>query len=1076
VAADALDFRLLGALEVSSNGATAELGPPKQRALLAILLLHAGEIVPVDRLIDLLWGEHPPRTAAHSIQIYVSDLRRAIEALGGERILATRPPGYQLDADPEAIDARRFERLVEEGARQLREGDREGGTEALRTALRLWHGPALSDFAYEEFAQPYIRRFGDLHLDAIEQVASAELDAGRAAEVIPMLDAAIRDDPLRERSRELLMLALYRAGRHPEALRTYQQLRTVLADELGLDPSPSLQRLQERILLHDPSLQPREPEPAPASRRNPYKGLRSFTEADAADFFGREALVEQLLTRLQDGTRLIALVGPSGSGKSSAIGAGVIPRLREGAIPGSEHWIIAQMVPGANPLAEVRAVIPAAAGSSAGLSTLLAGDGSARATVPILAQGGRVILVIDQFEELFTIADDVARRQFLDAVTRAVSEPGSRITVMLALRADYYDRPLLHPEFAKVFTPGVENALPMTADELEAVVVGPAKRGGIDVEPSLLAALVADAADRPGTLPLLEFALTELFDRRTSAALTLDGYRALGGIRGVLSRSAEAIYGGLSRQEQDVATQVFLHLVQLGVGTSESRRRLPISDLTTLDLDPVALSTVLDAFGARRLLSFDRDSTTQQATIEVAHESLFREWDRLAGWIDQHRTALQRYEALATATDDWQAAGKHPDYLLTGTRLAEFEPWIADASVQLNDRQREFLVAGLDRRRTEEDAERARVDAQRRLERRARTRLVALAGVVVATIGAVGFAAWAGLFDQPLHVALFHTGFGEIDAIHEAGFDRAVSDFGLRGEEVLYEGAGDAELRTAAEGGADLVVVAGTVPMAANIAEEYTGTRFVYGTPVLGADNVSYLQFADNQSSYLAGVAAALTTRTGTIGFVGGVDVVDIWAFHGGYEAGARSVDPDIDVLYEYLSEVRDLSGFMNPARADEAARRMYDAGADVVFAAAGDSGVGVFEAATTLSTDQRHLWAIGVDSDQFESVLRLSGAVHPEAWRQHILTSVLKRVDIAVYDVVEHFTQGTLQPGKLTFDLASRAVDLTYSGGYITTLRRDIDAARKGINDGSIVVPCFPTERVAEARDFALGDDHCWR
>ena len=371
--AEAMEFRLLGALEVSAKGAVADLGPPKQRALLAILLLHAGEIVPIDRLIDLLWGERSPRTAAHSIQIYVSDLRRALESLGGGReVLATRAPGYQLDTDPETIDARRFERLVEEGTRQLRDGDPGGGAEALRTALRLWRGPALSDFAYEEFAQPYIRRFHDLHLDAIEQVAAAELEAGRAAEVVPMLDAAIREDPLRERSRELLMLALYRSGRHAEALRTYQQLRTVLVDELGLDPSPSLQRLQERILLHDPSLLPQPEQPArrPHRQRNPYKGLRPFTEADAADFFGRDALVERLhRTLCEAGSQLVALVGPSGSGKSSAIAAGLIPRLREGAIPGSDRWVIAQMVPGANPLAEVEAVVAAAAGVPTGLAT-----------------------------------------------------------------------------------------------------------------------------------------------------------------------------------------------------------------------------------------------------------------------------------------------------------------------------------------------------------------------------------------------------------------------------------------------------------------------------------------------------------------------------------------------------------------------------------------------------------------------------------------------------------------------------------------------------------------------------------
>ena len=1079
--ADVIDFRLLGALEVSANGTAADLGPPKQRALLAILLLHAGEIVPIDRLIDLLWGESAPRTAAHSIQIYVSDLRKALESLGGRQVLATRPPGYQLDTDPDTIDARRFERLVQEGTRKLRDGDLAGGADVLRDALRLWNGPALSDFAYEEFAQPYIRRFHDLHLDAIEQVAAAELEAGRAAEVVPMLDAAIREDPLRERSRELLMLALYRSGRHAESLRTYQQLRTALVDELGLDPSPSLQRLQERILLHDPSLVPQPEPPAPdASQRNPYKGLRSFTEADAGDFFGRDALVERLLVALGNGSPLIALVGPSGSGKSSAIAAGLIPRLREGAIAGSERWTIAQMVPGASPLSEMKAAISASADVPKGLATLLDDELSESTPAPlrVIPDGSRVLLVIDQFEELFTIADEASRRHFLDALTRAASEPDTQITVLLALRADYYDRPLLHPEFARVFIPGVENALPMTADELEAVVVSPAEQGGVAVEPTLLAALVADAADRPGALPLLEFALTELFDQRTGTALTLYGYQALGGIRGVLSRSAEAIYGGLSRQEQEVATQVFLHLVQLGAGTSESRRRLPLSDLTSLNLDPVALSTVLDVFGERRLLSFDRDSTSQQATIEVAHESLFREWDRLAGWIDRHRTTLHRYEALAAATDEWQAAGRHPDYLLTGARLAEFETWIDDASVQINDRQRQFIVAGLDRRSAEAEAEHARRDVERRLERRARTRLLALAGVIVLVIGATGYAVSAGLFDQPLHVALLHIGSGEIDAISEAGFDAAVSEFGLVAEELHFSGDSDAQLRTLSDGGADLVVIAGTVHAAGEIPAEYPGTHFVFGRPAVGGDNVSYLQFADNQSSYLAGVAAALTSRTGKVGFIGGVDMIDIWAFHAGFQAGARSADPDIEVLFEYLTELPDLSGFADPARADEVARGMYESGADVVFAAAGDSGVGVFEAATQLSTDGRQLWAIGVDSDQYESVQSLSGVVDPQAWRGHILTSVLKRVDIAVHDVVTDFTRGELAPGKLTYDLASRAVDISYSGRYIVDLRRQIDAAREQINDGTIIVPCFPTERVAEAHtsEPPLSDDHCWR
>ena len=169
------------------------------------------------------------------------------------------------------------------------------------------------------------------------------------------------------------------------------------------------------------------------------------------------------------------------------------------------------------------------------------------------------------------------------------------------------------------------------------------------------------------------------------------------------------------------------------------------------------------------------------------------------------------------------------------------------------------------------------------------------------------------------------------------------------------------------------------------IASEFPETRYVFNSPVEGPENISFTQFADNQSSYLAGVAAALKSQSGTIGFIGGIDSWFIWTFHAGYEAGARSIDPDIEILSSYLAEPPDFSGFVDPLRAEEAAEGMFEAGADVVFHAAGDSGVGVFEAATTLSTADRHLWAIGVDSDQYESVLRLSvrstrrnGAAHP--------------------------------------------------------------------------------------------------
>lgn len=977
-----MDFRLLGSLEVSVDGALAQLGPPKQRALLAILLLHAGEIVAIDRLIDLLWGENPPRTAPHSIQIYVSDLRKAIEGLGGKRILATRPPGYQLDADPASIDVSQFERLVEEGTRKLRAGDLEG-TDELRAALRLWRGPALSDFAYEEFAQPYIRRFHDMHLDAIEELAAAELEAGRTSDALPLLDAAIREDPLRERSRELLMLALYRSGRHAEALRTYQQLRSQLVEELGLDPSPPLQRLQERILLHDPSLlPPREAPTGRAAARNPYKGLLPFGELDAGDFFGRDDLVDRLVRTLAGGAHLVALVGPSGSGKSSVIAAGLIPALRGGVVPGSEDWVIAQMTPGTNPLGDVRAAVSAATDTPRGLTGLLgssAEDGGAAPSLRVMPQGGRLLLVIDQFEELFTITDEQPRRRFLSAITTAVAEPGTQLTVVLALRADHYDRPLLDAEFARLFVPGVVNALPMTASELEAVVIRPAERAGVVVERALLAELVADAADRPGTLPLLEYALTELFDQMTAGSLTLEEYRGLGGMRGVLSRSAEALYAGLTADEKQVTMQVFLRLVQLGHGTTESRRRLPISDLTSLDLDPVLLSKVLESFGGRRLLSFDRDATTEQATVEVAHESLFREWQRLAGWIDRHRTALHRYESFIAATEEWEASDKHPDYLLTGTRLAEFETWSREGTLPITRKQLEFLDAGLARQRDEQAVERARADAEWRLEQRARA-----------------------------------------------------------------------------------------------IIREFPNTKFVWPFVVDGERNLVYAFFAEHEGAYLAGVAAALKTRTGTIGFIGGYDDGFIWTFHAGYEAGARSIRSDIEILAMYLSSADIESGFHDAPAAEGVAGRMYEVGADVVFHAAGDSGLGVFEAASALSTDERQLWAIGVDTDQYLTVGDISGAVHPDRWRQHILTSVLKRLDLASYELLAEFAQDEFRPGMQTFNLASGGMDISYSGGFIDDIRPQIETAKEQIISGRVSVPCFPDEKSESARERGWPEGWC--
>jgi DNA-binding SARP family transcriptional activator len=241
------EFRILGPLEAVEDGRPLALGGLKQRALLALLLLDAGRVVSVDRIVDALWGERPPRTAPTSLQNFVSHLRKAV----GADALLTRPPGYVLRIAPEELDLERFTMLVEE-ARRSRGRERAA---KLRHALALWRGPPLADFALESFAQPEIGRLEELRLGALEERIEAELEDGTHAPLIGELESLVEEHPLRESLRRQLMLALYRSGRQAEALQAYHDARRVLVDELGIDPSRSVQELHGAILRQDPDLE-----------------------------------------------------------------------------------------------------------------------------------------------------------------------------------------------------------------------------------------------------------------------------------------------------------------------------------------------------------------------------------------------------------------------------------------------------------------------------------------------------------------------------------------------------------------------------------------------------------------------------------------------------------------------------------------------------------------------------------------------------------------------------------------------------------------------------------------------------
>jgi WD40 repeat protein/class 3 adenylate cyclase len=431
--------------------------------------------------------------------------------------------------------------------------------------------------------------------------------------------------------------------------------------------------------------------------RNPYKGLRAFEEADAADFFGREALTQDLVERLAT-TRFLAVVGPSGSGKSSVVRAGLMPELRKGALPGSERWQITQMFPGAYPLEELEAALLRIAEDAPENLIGLLEDGERgllRALKRLLADDGcELVLVVDQLEEVFTLVEDERQRvHFLAILERAVADPHSRLRVVTTLRADFYDRPLLYSGFAELLRDYDEAVVPLTPDEFERAIVGPADRVGVSLEPGLLPEMVADVVTEPGALPLLEYALTELYERREGNVLTRDAYRAIGGVSGALAGRAEQIYAALGDTAQEASRQLFLRLVTLGEGTEDTRRRVDRAELEAVEVDQNAMNEAISAFGTSRLLSFDRDPRTGTATVEVAHEALLREWGRLRRWIDAAREEVRLHRRLATAAREWEESSRDRSFLLRGGHLAQFASIGDGAGVALTALERGFIDA-----------------------------------------------------------------------------------------------------------------------------------------------------------------------------------------------------------------------------------------------------------------------------------------------------------------------------------------------------------------------------------------------
>ena len=474
--------------------------------------------------------------------------------------------------------------------------------------------------------------------------------------------------------------------------------------------------------------------------RNPYKGLRAFLEADAGDFFGREGLTQRLLSRLAEGgdaSRFLAVVGPSGSGKSSVVRAGLVPALRRGALEGSERWYVIDLLPGSHPLRELESrLLALAIEPPPSLLDMLEGDtfGLVHAAERILPDpDADLVILLDQLEEIFTLVEDEDERlHILECLRVTATAPDSRVRVITTLRADFFDQPLSVRGFGDLLADRTEAITPLSPEELERAIVAPADRAGLVIEPRLIAAMIADVVNRPGTLPLLQYALTELAERREDGILTLAGYRRIGGVSGALARRAEQIHAALNEEAQEACRQLFLRLVTLGEGSEDTRRRVRRSELEPL-AQPHVMGGVIDSFGRHRLLSFDRDPVTREPTIEIAHEAMLAAWERPRDWIDEARDDIRTQRRLAFSVAEWEMAERDPSFLITGSRLAQVVAWSETTTLAISDVDRAYLHKSTIAQRVAREHERA---LERRSVRRARALVAvfAIATLVAASL------------------------------------------------------------------------------------------------------------------------------------------------------------------------------------------------------------------------------------------------------------------------------------------------------------------------------------------------------
>lgn len=608
----------------------------------------------------------------------------AVETVGWE---------YRLGLDPDAIDSLRFERLVSTARGHVLRGEPDRAIDAYRRAIALWRGAPLQEVAAWGPGIVEAMRLTEIRTSAEEELLDARLAAGEDRTLIPEAERLVREMPVREDRWAILALANYRAGRQAEALATIRSARRRLGDELGIEPGTRLTELETAILRQDPAIDAAAAA-LPASTECPYPGLRAFGPDDAEHFFGRDSDIDGVLDLVRP-AQVVAVAGPSGSGKSSLVLAGVVPRLRDAG--------------------RSVAIVTPAAMSATGIRSA-----AERASV----------IVIDQAEELLASPPPSLR----DITAAVVELRNAGACVILTVRSDFLDRLRALPDLGDAVRRGIYLVGPLSPAAWREAIEEPARQSHLQWESGLVEVVLRDAGDRGATLPHLSHALRETWARREGSTLTIDGYERSGGIAGAIAQSAETVYATLSEEDRAVCRSIMLRLVERGTDGTTARLRPSAAPLVS----DGPRRRVLERLIAARLVVVDGDAVT------VAHEAVAAAWPRLDGWLEEDAAGARIMHAVTDATASWESEGRPEDELLRGARLHAALEWREATRPDLTDAESDFLDASADRSDAEQRQLIHRADRDRRQNRRLRWSLGGAAVLLVVALAAGGIAVVQG--------------------------------------------------------------------------------------------------------------------------------------------------------------------------------------------------------------------------------------------------------------------------------------------------------------------------------------------